>query len=294
MLWLIYSILTALFFTLLHIAGKKFSKNCKAEYLALARTIMACVIVIPFIIVLWDKLIFNTRFFVILFIAGITGSTGFMFYMLGLKYGKLSRSVPLLNLSPIITVLIALMIVGEMPSWVGLIGILITIIGLYILNIEKVSKKNICHPFVSIFKNKGTRYMLTVTFIWGIGAAIDKSAVLASDVLTYILLAYFFNLFWMFWILLIKDRKDFLTNIKQVFKYNFWGATLIGIISLCVIYFQFNAIALTYAAYVITIKRTSVILSVIAGYLFFREKKHFATALVGAIIMVVGVVLLVV
>jgi len=51
------------------------------------------------------------------------------------------------------------------------------------------------------------------------------------------------------------------------------------------------AINLTLVAYVISIKRLSIIFSVIFGFLLFKEK-GFKERLTGAIIMVLGVILI--
>jgi uncharacterized membrane protein len=55
--------------------------------------------------------------------------------------------------------------------------------------------------------------------------------------------------------------------------------------------FQMAAIQLTLVAYVISIKRTSAILSVVMGFIIFKEK-GFRERLTGAVIMILGVLLI--
>jgi drug/metabolite transporter (DMT)-like permease len=56
--------------------------------------------------------------------------------------------------------------------------------------------------------------------------------------------------------------------------------------------FQMVAIGLTNVAYVISIKRTSIAWSVLAGYFVFKEK-NIKVRLLGAAVMIAGVVLII-
>ena len=67
---------------------------------------------------------------------------------------------------------------------------------------------------------------------------------------------------------------------------------LVGFFMALVMIFHMTAISLTLVTYVIAIKRTSVIMSVLWGAIIFKEK-GIKERLVGAVIMVLGVVLIV-
>jgi uncharacterized membrane protein len=66
---------------------------------------------------------------------------------------------------------------------------------------------------------------------------------------------------------------------------------LLGLFAAIMILSQFTAIELTIASYVIAIKRAGMVLSVVFGYLFFKEK-HLRARLTGAMLMATGVVVL--
>ena len=245
------------------------------------------------IIILRDQLSFNWKFLLLLIPVGLSAGIAQILYMHALKKGKLSKTVPLLTLSPIFTIPFAFWIIKELPSLIGIIGIFLIVIGGYILNIENISK-NIFAPFKQIYANPGSRFMLMVAVIYGFGIVLDKLSVMNSNPITYVLFQIYSITLVQGTILCIKDKKKFTKNAKQVFKTKLFWVILIGVITTTMLFFQQSAIKLTFAAYVSAIKRTAAVFSVIAGFFIFKERKHFLTTLIGAIVMVIGTFLLVI
>ncbi len=84
-------------------------------------------------------------------------------------------------------------------------------------------------------------------------------------------------------IMLYKSQKN-LDQIKTG-----WKALIpIGFFSALTLIFQMNALKLALVVYVISMKRTSVILDVLLGHFIFKEKNVYER-LIGAVIMVIGV-----
>ncbi len=293
MLWLLLAILCAISYTALHIAGKKFVKRCDAAYLAYARVIIGALISIPLIFLLKDFLQINKTFLLWLIPVGMTTGTAQIFYMMALKRGKISKTVPLLTLSPMLTIPFAYLFVKELPAIIGISGVALIVLGTYILNLENI-RKNPFGPFKAVYANIGARFMLFVALIYGIGSAIDKAVINTTNPITYLLIGVYSTLIVQTTILSIKDKKRFFKNTKKIFKENLKGAIILSIIAIIVLAFQFYAVSMTYAAYVIAIKRTAAVFTVMAGFFIFKERKHFLTTLIGAIVMVVGTFLLVI
>jgi len=293
MLWLILALLCAISYTALHIASKKFVKKCDAAYLAYARVIIGALISIPLIFLLKDFLQINKTFLLWLIPVGLTTGTAQIFYMMALKKGKISKTVPLLTLSPMLTIPFAYLFVKELPAMIGISGVLLIVFGTYILNLENI-KKHPFAPFKAIYHNIGARFMLFVAIIYGIGGAIDKAVINSSNPITYLLIGVYSTFIAQSIFLSVKDKKDFVKNTKKIFKDNLKGAIILAIIGIIVLVFQFYAVSMTFAAYVIAVKRTTAIFTVVAGFFIFKERKHFVTTLIGAIVMVVGTVLLVI
>lgn len=99
-----------------------------------------------------------------------------LLYFKAIKRSELSVTVPLITLTPLFMLLTSPIIIGEFPSALGVVGIVLIVAGTYISNISEDPKK-IFAPFASLVKNQGSRYMLLVAFIWSITANLDKIGV---------------------------------------------------------------------------------------------------------------------
>lgn len=66
----------------------------------------------------------------ILFLGILCSAVAFLFYIYGVKYLGIVKSSMINNLSPVITAIGVFLFFGEMLSWVQIVGILITIVGL--------------------------------------------------------------------------------------------------------------------------------------------------------------------
>ncbi len=292
MQWLVFAFIMAVLYSVISIIIKKVLKDNDSNYLAMALSISGAIIHIPFLLVLRNYIEFNTTFLWILIPVGIIGGTGRLLVTKALKVGKLSKTVPLLSLSPLFAILFGLLLLNEMPKSAGIIGIFLIAAGTYILDIEKLSK-HILAPFKYIFIHVGPRLMFIVAILYGIGINIDKIAVNNSNPITYVLLSIYPLGLMQFVFLFSKDKKGFSKNIKKIFNNRIlvW-LVIINLLTLSMIFFQVTSLTMSYAAYVSAIKRTSGIFAVIAGFFIFKERKHFWTTLTGAIIMVIGTIFL--
>ena len=128
--------------------------------------------------------------------------------------------------------------------------------------------------------------MLLVAFVWSITANFDKIGVTNSNPIFWAISMNIFVMFILFPVIYLKSRKQarkIPRNIKALLPVGLFGALLL--------IFQMTAITMTLVAYVISVKRTSAIMGVIFGALIFREK-NIKGRLAGAIIMVLGVLLI--
>ncbi len=284
MLWFVLSLVTALAFALRAVAAKKVLRNVD-EYIVVWAQSFFC---LPFLIL---ALFFvkipkiDTTFWIALAAGLVLISIANVLQMRAIKVSPLSLTVPFMNFTPLFLLLTSPIMLGESPSFIGTIGIFLIVIGAYTLNIQTLHK-GFFAPFKAIFKEKGSVLMLIVAIIFAVTSNIDKIGVLHSSPIFFAFIFHFIISLIFYPILIIKS-KDRLKKIKTNFK----GLFLVGFLLAVILLTQLYAITLTIVPYVIAVKRTSAIFSVIFGYLFFKEK-NFKQCLVGAIIMVIGVVLI--
>ena len=93
--------------------------------------------------------------------------------------------MPMLSFTPLVLLITAPILVGEFPSLLGLGGVVLIVVGSYLLNID-LKNMSVLEPLRAIIRNKGTRLMLIVATLWGISGAFDKMALNNSSVFQYI------------------------------------------------------------------------------------------------------------
>lgn len=209
-------------------------------------------------------------------------------YLSAIRIAPLSLSVPYLSFTPVFTILTAALLLHESISLQGFLGILMVTVGAYVLNIEQ----HIHHPLAplkAIFKSSGSRRMLVVALIWSLTSALGKKGVQLSDPV-------FFGVFYMTALAIpmlgiagwrIKRQRS-TVNLKG--RNGIW-VVLGGLATALSMIAHFHAIKLAPVSYMIAVKRTSLIFSVLYGGLIFKEE-HIRRRLLGTGIMLSGVVIL--
>lgn len=205
-----------------------------------------------------------------------------------LKKGDLSLIGPLTALTPLFVLLVAPFIIGQFPTYLGFIGVLLSVVGTIYLNYEnhdiKSSLKN------SITKKNGSYYALLAVFAWSIGSSIDKIGVTYSNPFVWSLLL---NLYVVLALTIYLTFKD-VTKIN-IFKNSFTFKHLLisGIFAALASVLQNYAISFILVVYVVSIKRLSSVFEVLIGHFILKET-HFKQRLLGSIIIICGAILIIV
>lgn len=122
----------------------------------------------------------NYYFFKSILTTGLLNIIAVVFYYKALKSTDISLAVPMLFFTPIFLIVTSFIFLKELPSIFGISGILLIVIGSYILNMTK-NIRHLSDPFKNIFETKGIFYMLIVAFIFSISSNFDKLVVQNSD-----------------------------------------------------------------------------------------------------------------
>ncbi len=207
---------------------------------------------------------------------------GLLLYVHAIKLSPLSLTLPFLAFTPAFTTVIAFFLLDEIPSWGGLLGIGLITIGAYTLHIDK-AKEGLLEPVKAVFRERGSLYMLLVAFIYGINSTLGKMAALTSSPLFY---ALFYPLILTLVLTTILIKKKNLTSVvARPTRY-----LPIGFFTAIVMITHFSAVVLTNTAYMIAVKRTSLLFGILYGRLVFGEE-GLAKRLTGGMLMVAGVFL---
>lgn len=217
----------------------------------------------------------------------------------------ISLAIPMLSFTPLFLVGTAALILHEIPSVIGMVGIVIIVTGSYVLNTAD-EHKNLIDPFRAIISCPGVLFMLVVAFLYAIAINFDKMVMQNSDTvfgsgIVFLLLGIAFT------IICLISRWQLSKNFHQsaFLKTPFPPANfpllrwrdVIGIGLFIGIIITIEAVVINTAytqqivPYVIAIKRMSIILIVFYGAFIFREKE-IIRRLSGAGLMLIGAMLI--
>ena len=200
---------------------------------------------------------------------------------------QLAKTFPLVAFTPIFLLGTSFFILGELPSILGLAGILLIVCGAYLLRAESI-KVGFLEPIKLLLKEKGQRHMLMAAFLFSFLAVFFKKAILNSSpffafAITQLLSTLFLTLFFLKRKTLGMLLRKATDNFKLLFV-----ASIVGFLAGLTL---FAAFKLVLAAYVVSVKRTSILFTIILGYIFFREDHIIRSLLIGSI-MVLGIFLI--
>lgn len=104
------------------------------------------------------------------------------FYYKAIQHGELSKVLPLQSLWPVFSVIPAIILLHEVPSALSLFGILVTVLGVYILGLKG---KALHHPLKPFMEDRSSLYILCAVVLVTLAGILDKIAIRASDATYY-------------------------------------------------------------------------------------------------------------
>jgi len=225
----------------------------------------------------------DKEFYVAFFLSLPLEILSIVLYIKALRISPLSLTLPFLALTPVFLILVSYVILGEEVSFWGGIGILLIASGSYTLNISKI-KEGILEPLKAITKEKGSVLMIAVALIYSLTSSLGKMAIRHSSPL-------FFGITYYAVLVLFFAPIAFHKN-NQIKRKTAQSVLLPGIFYSLMVISHMLAISLTKVAYVISVKRMSLVIGVLYGYFFFKEK-NIMERLFGATLMFIGFVIVV-
>ena len=285
MSWFVYAFVCALSLATADALSKKaLDDNSDPSIIAWVRTgytLPFMVIIIPFV----DIPPLDGVFYMTTFAAVPLDIVALLLYMKAIKISPLSLTLPFLSLTPVFLIGTSYIILGERPDRSGFIGIVLVVIGAYLLNVHTISK-GFFEPFKAIAREQGSVLMIIVAFVFSIGACIGKIAVQHSNPL-FFSVTYSFLLSFFFYLVISLRTKRFYSKVfsRPVLF------LLIGILITIMIITHLKAISLIEVSYMVSVKRLSILFGTIYGVMFFKET-NIKERLLGATVMVSGIIMI--
>ncbi len=286
MVWFIYGILSAFFDGTYYALVKKFLQNMNKSALASGAFFTSSFF---FLIASLVKGIpdIGNEFYSSVIITGSLNVIAAIFYYKAFEITDLSLAVPMLSFTPVILIFSSFIILKELPTVYGIMGIFLIVTGSYILNVTK-GRTKFLDPIKNIFKNKGMIYMLIAAFMFGIAPNYDKLVVLNSNQIFGSFVVHLF-IGSCFFIITLFNK----VSLRKIYTKNFYKFLVIGGSFALTTFFMNMALNLQIVPYVISLKRTSILFSVVFGGWMFKEK-NMIRRFVGAFIMLIGVIVIII
>lgn len=207
----------------------------------------------------------------------------YVLYLYAIKISPISLSVPFLAFTPVFMVLTGFFILSETINIWGGLGIGLIVLGGYILHFNK-KQKSFSTPFTAFLHEKGSWFMLIVAILFAFAAVIGKKAILHSSPLFFAYSFFLvFNLTLLAGLLLVRNY-DWRKIVRNTPKGLWLG-------SLFMIHISFHglAIAISTAVYMVAVKRSSILFSVLLSWLILKEGDIRYRGL-GTLLMFIGMI----
>ncbi|HXG29687.1 MAG TPA: DMT family transporter [Nevskiales bacterium] len=211
---------------------------------------------------------------------------GMLLYLAAIRDSPLALTVPYLAFTPVFMVLTGYLVLGERVSAQGLAGIGLIVIGAYSLNAEHW-RGGWLAPLRAIAHERGSRYMLGAAAVYSLTSVMGKAAM--QHVPPVFFGPFYFLLLGLAApLVLAADRP---ARLKALWRRPA-AHLLIGLLASAMVITHFLALAQVEAAYMIAVKRSSLLFGILYGALLFGEQRLRQHLAAGAL-MVAGVAVLV-
>ncbi len=226
------------------------------------------------------------------FAFGVLGSAGLnaMAHLAStraLKLADVSLVTPLLIFSPVFTLLISALFLGEIPSTKGLLGVGLVLAGAYWLNHH--AEAGLVTSFKALALTPGVAFVLLAGLLWAITPLFEKMAILHTNPESPRFTAFIATTLLTFMLtpaVLLRGKPA----ISQLTLHR-RELTLAGLIAGTAPILGYTALSLGFVGYVTTLFRFSTLMTVIWSFLFLKER-GLAQRLPGSFVMVMGAILL--
>jgi drug/metabolite transporter (DMT)-like permease len=210
-------------------------------------------------------------------------------YMKAIRDSPLSLTLPYLAFTPVFNVVTGYALLGETVTLPGFTGIALVVCGAWILNLDARHDGRgpaFLTPFRAIVRERGSRLMLGVAVLYSLTSVMGKGA------LQYVTPGFFgpfyFVLLGAVATLLFASRD---VRTWRVLVRHPWPHLLVGLFMGAMVVAHFYAIAHVEVAYMIAVKRTSLLFGMLYGAWLFGET-GLRRNLAAGTLMIAGVVLI--
>lgn len=210
-------------------------------------------------------------------------------YMAAIRDHPLSLTLPYLAFTPVFVIGVAWILLGERVSAQGAAGVFLVVAGAWVLNSGHARWREWRSwglPFAAILYEPGSRMMLAVAAIYAVTATLGKGAMRHLPPETFG--AFYFALLGLVVVVLIVLPQP---QVLRRLIDRRWPVLAVGALIGIMVYTHFLALQQVEVAYMIAVKRVSLLFGILYGAWLFNES-GLASKLPAGALMLTGVLLI--
>lgn len=225
----------------------------------------------------------NPAVFYICLASGLIHFLYWIFYSKSYETGDLSRVYPIMRSSPALVLILSVILLKEQPTALGVLGIIAVAIGIYIINMKKLTKKELLEPIKLIAKDRATKFAFITLLSVTAYSLVDKIGVRYADPSIFLFL-YLFAAFILCTPYIAYSKNKSL--IKKEWSINKKSIVASGFLAVFGYYLVLIAFTLEKLSYVIGLRQLSIVFAVLMGSHLLKEKHKLIRFSAAALIFI--------
>jgi len=197
------------------------------------------------------------------------------------SYLEASVASPLSKIRLFFVLMASVIILGEHITFGKILGTLMIFAGAIVISYRK--KKSIIPSY-----KKGVFLIIISAFVISAALLIDKYAMNFFNVETYLVPVYLMS---PLLLTALMVKRDYRHHLKNIFKRSLIPTILTSILSVGYYYLILYAFKYAEASVVVPIAELSILISVIGGIIFLKERENMAQKIVATVILIMGAIL---
>jgi drug/metabolite transporter (DMT)-like permease len=203
-----------------------------------------------------------------------------------LKLSEISLVTALWKVSLLILLGMAWVTIGEHPSPLGIAGVLLSGVGVYLLNIRR-ARVSPWAPLAVLVTDRGQRFTLLAAILYAPSVITIKQAILASNAAMGTFGGYLVASVIVTAVALRTSARHFRAVPRHWREF-----VALGLFAALTTVLQGKAYTMTLSSYVEAVKQIEILFAMAIGVLVFGEAQRVRESALGAVVMLVGMVLL--
>lgn len=290
--WFVLTLLCAFSLASADAATKAWLRDYSATELTLVRFTLSGLLLLPLLIGLPDLRTLPAAFWGWMGLSVPLEIAAMLLYMAAIRDHPLSLTLPYLAFTPAFVVLVAWLLLGERIGAAGSGGIILVVAGAWLLNSSAAQRsdwRSWLRPLTAIRSAPGARMMLAVAVLYA-GTAVTGKAALAYLPAQQFGAFYFFVIGALLLLALPLTPGGARPPLRRLWRRPL-AVLLVATLNAVMVLTHFLAIQRVEVAYMIAVKRTSLVFGILYGVLWFGER-GLSTRLPAGLLMLAGVALI--